>query len=147
MLDVQDFSSSGEVAVQFLSECELVVEGRVEEEGRCSRSCRKFQRCFHMPGPVDLHAVTSVISADGVLTVTAPKKVRKRAVTSRRCPRGCECRGRKGKKKKTRYAHIGISINDFTSTITQEARKHGEKNRKIDTNTTREIKTIRNSFK
>lgn len=81
MLDVQDFSSSGEMTVQFLSERELLVEGRVEEEGKCSRSCRRFQRCFLMPGPVDLQAVTSVLSADGVLTITAPKKVRKRTIT------------------------------------------------------------------
>lgn len=82
MLDVQDFSSSGEVAVQFMSECELVVEGRVEEEGKCSSSCRRFQRCFLTPGPVDLQAVRSVISSDGVLTIIAPKKVRKNAITS-----------------------------------------------------------------
>lgn len=86
MLDVQDFSSSGEVAVQFVSERELVVEGRVEEEGRCSRSCRRFQRRFLMSGPVDLQAVTSVISADGVLTITAPKKVRTTAITSKNTP-------------------------------------------------------------
>lgn len=73
---MQDFSSGGEVAVQFVSDRELVVEGYVEDEGQCSRSCRRFQRRFIVPSPVDLQAVTSVLSADGVLTITAPKQVR-----------------------------------------------------------------------
>ncbi|KAK8398783.1 hypothetical protein O3P69_004110 [Scylla paramamosain] len=75
VLDVQDFSSRGEVAVMFVSEREVVVEGRVEEQGQCSSACRRFQRRFLVPCPVDVQAVTSVLSADGVLTITAPKKV------------------------------------------------------------------------
>ncbi|MPC48066.1 Protein lethal(2)essential for life [Portunus trituberculatus] len=74
VLDVQDFSSRGEVAVLFVSDREVVVEGRVEEQGQCSSACRRFQRRFLVPGPVELQAVTSVLSADGVLTITAPKK-------------------------------------------------------------------------
>uniref|UniRef100_A0A0P4VPE5 SHSP domain-containing protein n=1 Tax=Scylla olivacea TaxID=85551 RepID=A0A0P4VPE5_SCYOL len=76
VLDVQDFSSRGEVAVMFVSEREVVVEGRVDEQGQCSSACRRFQRRFLVPCPVDVQAVTSVLSADGVLTITAPKKVR-----------------------------------------------------------------------
>ncbi|XP_063586822.1 uncharacterized protein LOC134764177 [Penaeus indicus] len=74
VLDVHDFMC-GDVRVKVLDEEELLVEGHVEkkEEGSSSVSSHSFRRYFSLPQHTDMTTITSVMSADGILTVTAPK--------------------------------------------------------------------------
>ncbi|ROT74812.1 heat shock protein 21 [Penaeus vannamei] len=74
VLDVKDFSDGGEISVKAVSDRELVVEGRKEKQGDGSRCSQRFLRRFVVPGDIQLDGVTSVVSSDGVLTISAPKK-------------------------------------------------------------------------
>ncbi|XP_047473901.1 uncharacterized protein LOC125028555 [Penaeus chinensis] len=74
VLDVKDFSDGGEISVKAVNDRELVVEGRKEKQGDGSRCSQRFLRRFVVPGDIQLDAVTSVVSSDGVLTISAPKK-------------------------------------------------------------------------
>nr|XP_027214931.1 uncharacterized protein LOC113807835 isoform X2 [Penaeus vannamei] len=74
VLDVKDFSDGGEISVKAVSDRELVVEGRKEKQGDGSRCSQRFLRRFVVPGDMQLDGVTSVVSSDGVLTISAPKK-------------------------------------------------------------------------
>ncbi|XP_047473902.1 uncharacterized protein LOC125028556 [Penaeus chinensis] len=74
VLDVKDFSDGGEISVKAVNDRELVVEGRKEKQGDGSRCSQQFLRRFVVPGDIQLDAVTSVVSSDGVLTISAPKK-------------------------------------------------------------------------
>ncbi|XP_063586555.1 uncharacterized protein LOC134764020 [Penaeus indicus] len=74
VIDVHDFVDGGEVSVKAVNERELVVEGQLEKKGDGSRSSKRFLRRFVVPGDIELEAVTSVTSSDGVLTISAPKK-------------------------------------------------------------------------
>lgn len=74
MLDVQDFVN-GEMKVKVIGERELAVEGRLDDT-------RSFRRCFPLPQNTDMDAITSVMSADGILTITAPQKVSSRVSSS-----------------------------------------------------------------
>lgn len=76
-MDVQDFTDGGDITVKAVNEKELVVEGHVEKKEGGSKFTKKFLRRFVVPGSIYLESVTSVMSSDGVLTITAPKKVRK----------------------------------------------------------------------
>lgn len=67
VLDVHDFMN-GEMKVKVVGERELAVEGRLDDN-------RSFKRCFSLPQNTDMEAITSVMSADGILTITAPRKV------------------------------------------------------------------------
>ncbi|XP_063586986.1 protein lethal(2)essential for life-like [Penaeus indicus] len=69
VLDVHDFKS-GDVKVR-VEENQVVVEGRVEKEE--DESMKSFYRRFNFPGKVNMEAVASAMSSDGVLTITAPK--------------------------------------------------------------------------
>nr|XP_027228852.1 alpha-crystallin A chain-like isoform X2 [Penaeus vannamei] len=70
VLDVHDFKS-GDVKVRVEDN---QVGGRSSGKGRGDyKSLKSFCRCFNFPGKVDMEAVTSAMSSDGVLTVTAPK--------------------------------------------------------------------------
>ncbi|XP_042864572.1 protein lethal(2)essential for life-like isoform X2 [Penaeus japonicus] len=71
VLDVHDFKS-GDVKVR-AEDKHVVVEGRVEKEDGDFKSMKSFCRRFNFPGKVNLEAVTSAMSSDGVLTITAPK--------------------------------------------------------------------------
>ncbi|XP_069981188.1 protein lethal(2)essential for life-like [Penaeus vannamei] len=71
VLDVHDFKS-GDVKVR-VEDNQVVVEGCVEKEEGDFKSMKSFCRRFNFPGKVDMEAVTSAMSSDGVLTVTAPK--------------------------------------------------------------------------
>ncbi|KAK8382844.1 hypothetical protein O3P69_011416 [Scylla paramamosain] len=72
VLDVHDFLG-GDIKVKVVGRNEVEVEGRIEkEEGGCM-SMQSFCRSFHLPGVVDVDAVTSCLSSDGVLTIKAPK--------------------------------------------------------------------------
>ncbi|XP_063586539.1 uncharacterized protein LOC134764004 [Penaeus indicus] len=73
VLDVYDFMR-GDVKVKVVDEKELVVEGRVEkEEGSSSVSSHSFRRRYSLPHRTDMTHITSVMSSDGILTITAPK--------------------------------------------------------------------------
>ncbi|XP_047474195.1 heat shock protein 67B1-like [Penaeus chinensis] len=74
VLDVKDFSDGGEISVKAVNDRELVVEGRKEKQGDGSRCSQRFLRRFVVPGDLQLDAVNSVVSSDGVLTISAPKK-------------------------------------------------------------------------
>jgi len=56
----------------------IVIEAKHEEKDHKSGTCRKFQQIhqsFFLPTVYDGNSVTSSLSSDGVLTVTAPRKV------------------------------------------------------------------------
>ncbi|XP_069981333.1 protein lethal(2)essential for life-like [Penaeus vannamei] len=73
VLDMHDFMG-GDVKVKVVGEKELVVEGRMEkEEGRSSMSAHSFRRRFSLPHLTDMTAITSVMSSDGILTITVPE--------------------------------------------------------------------------
>ncbi|XP_042864839.1 uncharacterized protein LOC122248720 [Penaeus japonicus] len=74
VLDVKDFTDGGEISVKAVNDRELVVEGRKEKEGDGSKCSQRFLRRFVVPGDIRLDGVTSVMSSDGVLTISAPKK-------------------------------------------------------------------------
>lgn len=61
--------------VNLIDEQQLVVEGRVEKKEGNSSSSNTFRRIFTLPGDTDMTAIMPVISADGILTITAPKMV------------------------------------------------------------------------
>ncbi|XP_042855521.1 uncharacterized protein LOC122242304 isoform X2 [Penaeus japonicus] len=74
VLDVKDFTDGGEISVKAVNDRELVVEGRKEKAGDGSKCSQRFLRRFVVPGDIRLDAVASVVSSDGVLTISAPKK-------------------------------------------------------------------------
>ncbi|XP_047474762.1 uncharacterized protein LOC125029063 [Penaeus chinensis] len=74
VIDVQDFMDVGEISVKAVNERELVVEGHLEKKEDCSESSKRFLRRFIVPGDIELEAVISVMSSDGVLKVLAPKR-------------------------------------------------------------------------
>ena len=76
VVDVHDFTG-GDVKVKVVDEKELVVEGRVEKTGDrgSSVSIHTFRRRFALPSQTDVNAISSAISSDGILTITAPKLV------------------------------------------------------------------------
>ncbi|XP_042240681.1 serine-rich adhesin for platelets-like [Homarus americanus] len=74
LVDVQDFTTGGDISVKAVNDRELMVEGRVEKEEAGSKYTKKFLRRFVVPRDIHLESVSSVMSADGVLTITAPKK-------------------------------------------------------------------------
>lgn len=74
ILDVQQFSPN-EVTVKTVDRT-VVVEGKhsekADEHGFISRH---FVRKYLLPEDIDLEQVASTLSSDGVLTISAPKKV------------------------------------------------------------------------
>ncbi|XP_063609825.1 uncharacterized protein LOC134783741 isoform X2 [Penaeus indicus] len=72
VLDVHDFMNE-DVKVKVVDNKEVVVEGRTEKNDGTLRSSKSFCRRFTFPGAVDMNAVTSAMSSDGVLTISAPK--------------------------------------------------------------------------
>ncbi|XP_047474774.1 uncharacterized protein LOC125029069 isoform X2 [Penaeus chinensis] len=74
VIDVKDFMDGGEINVKAVNDRELVVSGHTDKNGGGSKSTKRFLRRFVVPGDIQLDAVTSVVSSDGVLTVSAPKK-------------------------------------------------------------------------
>ncbi|XP_063586984.1 protein lethal(2)essential for life-like [Penaeus indicus] len=75
VLDVHDFKS-GDMKVR-VEDNQVVVEGRVEKEEGDFKSMKSFWRRFNFPGKVAMEAVTSAVSSDGILTITAPKVTEK----------------------------------------------------------------------
>ncbi|XP_046403811.1 protein lethal(2)essential for life-like [Ischnura elegans] len=73
ILDVQQFSPS-ELSVKTVGNT-IVVEGKHEErEDEHGFISRHFVRRYGLPSDVESKEVTSSLSSDGVLTITAPKK-------------------------------------------------------------------------
>ncbi|XP_076061702.1 uncharacterized protein LOC143037421 [Oratosquilla oratoria] len=72
VLDVYEFVG-GDVKVKADGQM-LVVEGQTQKKEDNTTSSRSFRRRFILPTSVDMEAVTSALSSDGVLTITAPKK-------------------------------------------------------------------------
>lgn len=65
---------SGDIQARVVDEKELVIEGRVvKSEGTSSETSHSFRRSFSLPQYTD---ITSVMSLDGILTVTVIFKVR-----------------------------------------------------------------------
>ncbi|XP_063586544.1 heat shock protein 22-like [Penaeus indicus] len=75
VIDVQDFMNVGEISVKAANERELVVEGHLERKEDGSKSSKRFLRRFIVPGDIELEAVISVMSSDGVLKILAPKRL------------------------------------------------------------------------
>ncbi|XP_063586536.1 uncharacterized protein LOC134764002 isoform X2 [Penaeus indicus] len=75
VIDVQDFMDVGEISVKAVNERELVVEGHLEKKEDGSKSSKRFLRRFVVPGDIELEAVMSAMSSDGVLKILAPKRL------------------------------------------------------------------------
>lgn len=78
VVDVQDFINGGEVNVKVVNEREIVIEGHVEKKEGNTTSTKRFRKRYVLPEDIEVEKVTSVMSSDGVLTITTPKKVSKR---------------------------------------------------------------------
>lgn len=63
----------GDLQVKVVGGSEVQVEGRMEKDEEGCKSSRSFRRRFQLPGVLDVNAVTSALSSDGVLTIRAPK--------------------------------------------------------------------------
>nr|AIU47040.1 heat shock protein [Phenacoccus solenopsis]QAX88058.1 heat shock protein 20.7 [Phenacoccus solenopsis] len=75
-LDVQQFKPE-EVNVKVVDDY-LVVEGKHEErQDKHGYISRQFTRRYKLPPNVNLEAISSNLSSDGVLSITAPKKPEK----------------------------------------------------------------------
>ncbi|CAL4059836.1 unnamed protein product [Meganyctiphanes norvegica] len=74
VIDVQDFMNDGEVNVKVVNEKELVVVGRKEKNFEGSTSMKNFKKQFTIPSNTELDSISTVVSADGVLVITIPKK-------------------------------------------------------------------------
>lgn len=73
-LDVQQFKPE-EVSVKVVDGY-VVVDGKHEERSdEHGYISRQFTRRYKVPDNVDLAAITSTLSSDGVLSIGAPKKV------------------------------------------------------------------------
>ncbi|XP_037776908.1 uncharacterized protein LOC119573874 [Penaeus monodon] len=95
VIDVHDFMNGGEISVKAVNERELVVEGHLEKKEDGSRSSKRFLRRFVVPGDIQLDAVTSVMSSDGVLTISAPKKKPTIVIKEVKVPMSIEEKGSK----------------------------------------------------
>ncbi|XP_063613465.1 uncharacterized protein LOC134786751 [Penaeus indicus] len=74
VVDVQDFINGGEVNVKVVNEREIIIEGHVEKKEGNTTSTKRFRKRYVLPEDIEVEKVTSVMSSDGVLTITTPKK-------------------------------------------------------------------------
>ncbi|XP_050718533.1 titin-like isoform X2 [Eriocheir sinensis] len=74
IVDVKDFLNGGDVTVKTVEEREVVIEGRIERQEGNKKTIKRFCKRFILPEDILVESVTSVVSSDGVLTITAPKK-------------------------------------------------------------------------
>ncbi|XP_017884165.1 protein lethal(2)essential for life-like [Ceratina calcarata] len=73
VLDVQQFKPD-EINVKVVDKC-VIVEGKHEEKkDEHGWISRQFTRKYLIPEQCDIDQVTSTISSDGVLSITAPRK-------------------------------------------------------------------------
>lgn len=73
MIDVKDFKP-GDINVKTVDDT-VVVEGKIETKEGNSIKTSVFTRRFMLPPSVNMNAVSSALSRDGVLTINAPKLV------------------------------------------------------------------------
>lgn len=74
ILDVQQFAPR-EITVKTI-DTTIIVEGKHEEkQDEHGYISRHFVRRYVLPRDVEVHNITSSLSSDGVLTITAPKRV------------------------------------------------------------------------
>ncbi|XP_031356182.1 alpha-crystallin B chain-like [Photinus pyralis] len=73
-LDVENFSPE-EITIKAIDGNAIVVEAKHEKSDENGHICRQFYRKFVIPKGHDMKKVESVLSADGILTITAPNKV------------------------------------------------------------------------
>lgn len=71
IIDVKDFKPE-DINVKTVDDT-VVVEGKIEKKEGNAVSTQMFTRRFILPSNVDLNAITSALSRDGVLTINAPK--------------------------------------------------------------------------
>lgn len=82
-LDVQQFKPE-EITVKIVDK-DIIVEGQHEErQDNHGYISRQFKRRYTIPDDVDVDAVVSRLSSDGVLSITAPKKVIKQETSKER---------------------------------------------------------------
>jgi crystallin alpha B len=83
ILDVQQFAPN-ELTVKTLDNT-VIVEGKHEEkQDEHGYVSRHFLRRYILPSDIEVNSIVSSLSSDGVLTVTAPKKVQLMSVISHR---------------------------------------------------------------
>ncbi|CAL4068413.1 unnamed protein product [Meganyctiphanes norvegica] len=72
LLDMQDYMND-DIQVKVLDDNTLQVEAhRANEDG--STTC-VFQRCFALPGDINIDTILAALASDGILSITAPKKM------------------------------------------------------------------------
>lgn len=85
ILDVQQFTPN-EITVK-TNDNSIIVEGKHEEkQDEHGFISRHFVRRYLLPQDHDINEVVSTLSSDGILTVTAPKKVERPVGTERIVP-------------------------------------------------------------
>lgn len=75
-MDVQDFVNGGEVSLKTVDDREVVIEGRIEKQEGNTRSIKRFCKRFILEDDIVTDSVSAVVSSDGILTITAARKVR-----------------------------------------------------------------------
>lgn len=73
-LDVQNFKPE-EITVKTVGNNCIEIEGKHERQDEKGSISRQFIRRFVLPKGHELNDVTTSLSSDGLLTVTAPKKI------------------------------------------------------------------------
>ncbi|CAL4122744.1 unnamed protein product [Meganyctiphanes norvegica] len=74
VIDVQGYDENN-VKVMIVSDKEILVNGQQEIKDRSNTATRIFRRRFVLSNSVKTASVVSAVSSDGILTITAPKKV------------------------------------------------------------------------
>lgn len=114
-LDVKDFKD-GDLSVKAVGHS-IVVEGRVERKEGASVSSHSFRRRFSLPGVVDMSTVTSAISSDGILTITAPKAKKLDSSLKLHIPISNASSVQESVAQKSTATQQGTSISDIESQI------------------------------
>lgn len=73
ILDVQQFKPN-EITVKVVEKCVVVEAKHEEKQDEHGWVARQFVRKYMIPEQCDIDQVTSSLSSDGVLTITAPRK-------------------------------------------------------------------------
>ncbi|KAK4872743.1 hypothetical protein RN001_014772 [Aquatica leii] len=73
-LDVKHFTPE-EISVKVVNEQSLVIEAKHESKDEKGSTSRHLIRQFVLPDGHDLKAIKTALSANGILTITAPNKV------------------------------------------------------------------------
>lgn len=83
--------------VKVVNEREIIIEGHVEKKEGNTTSTKRFRKRYVLPEDIEVEKVTSVMSSDGVLTITTPKKVSKMGKFTRFVSSSCHMTFRKAK--------------------------------------------------